>query len=1002
MKRVLTFILVLSMILGSIGMVFADSADGLTYAEKAIAKMVELGLVEGDEGGLRLDDPIRRSEVAVLAVRMAGVEDIAKSSNYKGIFSDVTPDMWENPVMNGAINVAAGKGLVQGYPGGTFQPNNDITNAEAITLMVRLAVSAEEIAELDKGIWPAAYITKAVALGLLEGTSIANYQAAATRETVFVLGYNANVKVAEEDYYVFKAIVLENDRVEKIGGDRVVVEVIREVQKAKFVEELRKEKEKGDQLRLDLSGKYDAEDLLGKVVDVSLDKNDRVVKIDVDDSYDYLTDKVIATKDKLEVGKTRYTVLLGERYDKDDERIFRTYLNNEAMRYEDFYKRYEGAEFARVTIKNGKVLFIDAFNFEDIAPVQEVKKDGEQVFVYNDARDGGIKRYDLKASDYVIALEEGVFTKAEARDIEAYDVIHEYLEGKTSRFIVRKDAEVEGVFEKVSEEKSGVFVHVDGKKYLVKNVDYKRPVYSYDSKEFKTLVAKDAAADLREFRNEDVTILLDLAGDLQYIGSNIDYNEAIAIIDDVLSRGDVRYVKANDEKMILSETFKSSLYIEGTTKNQNLREFDRGDLVFVVNDDDNIDIMNRLEKAYDIGRYAGPVDTNNKGEYIINKDYIEVDRVRYNLLNSTSVFILNFKNAKVDKIEGTTVTDVAKNAKKDSGLKAYVLTDKGFDLKDVKSRSRTSGRDDVAHTIVFTNYVPSSAKLSYEIIEVTHRFIAGKDRSIQGKNADGNTVIMDIGKDAKVENYVIGDIVELGYDSDDIVQEITIRIPVGADSYKVVGMDSATNYRWIELEDAEGVTADLWISRDVKEFVRRVAINDIVVFDLNKNGDIDVIKSLGRESRTNVATGVWEKEPDKTALEAKKAQANALVKGNYTAESWAALTAALALPESTQAEVDAKVAAIGAAIAGLKLKENGEPGPGEITAEAVLVGKLLGVSSYAISVKGATLGDVEKVKINGADKFFEIKDGVIRVNSGEPATSIKIVVEGKTINVTIK
>ena len=30
-----------------------------------------------------------------------------------------------------------------------------------------------------------------------------------------------------------------------------------------------------------------------------------------------------------------------------------------------------------------------------------------------------------------------------------------------------------------------------------------------------------------------------------------------------------------------------------------------------------------------------------------------------------------------------------------------------------------------------------------------------------------------------------------------------------------------------------------------------------------------------------------------------------------------------------------------------------------------------------------------------AMKTFEIKDGVIRVNSGDPATSIKIVVDGK-------
>ena len=42
-------------------------------------------------------------------------------------------------------------------------------------LFIGSSVSAEEVVELDKGAWPAAYVTKAVELGLLENANIENF-----------------------------------------------------------------------------------------------------------------------------------------------------------------------------------------------------------------------------------------------------------------------------------------------------------------------------------------------------------------------------------------------------------------------------------------------------------------------------------------------------------------------------------------------------------------------------------------------------------------------------------------------------------------------------------------------------------------------------------------------------------------------------------------------------------------------------------------------------------
>ena len=52
-----------------------------------------------------------------------------------------------------------------------------------------------------------------------------------------------------------------------------------------------------------------------------------------------------------------------------DERLYQVYYNNEDISYNRFADRFSGAEYAKATVRNGKVLFIEAFNFTDVAPV---------------------------------------------------------------------------------------------------------------------------------------------------------------------------------------------------------------------------------------------------------------------------------------------------------------------------------------------------------------------------------------------------------------------------------------------------------------------------------------------------------------------------------------------------------------------------------------------------------------------------------------------------------
>jgi uncharacterized repeat protein (TIGR02543 family) len=109
---------------------FADINTEKWY-NNAISTMHNAGLVTGyNDGSFRPDKEITRAEFAALIVRTMGlghVKDIALN-----IFSDIN-DHWAKDY----INIAYMHNWVQGYNGGTFNPNRPITRAEVAALINR-------------------------------------------------------------------------------------------------------------------------------------------------------------------------------------------------------------------------------------------------------------------------------------------------------------------------------------------------------------------------------------------------------------------------------------------------------------------------------------------------------------------------------------------------------------------------------------------------------------------------------------------------------------------------------------------------------------------------------------------------------------------------------------------------------------------------------------------------------------------------------------------------
>ena len=88
-----------------------------------------MGIVKGhNDGTFAPNAPITRAEFAAIAARF---DD--KNTDTSSKFTDIASHWAKNE-----IGIAANKGWINGYPDGTFRPNQYITRAEAMTLVNRV------------------------------------------------------------------------------------------------------------------------------------------------------------------------------------------------------------------------------------------------------------------------------------------------------------------------------------------------------------------------------------------------------------------------------------------------------------------------------------------------------------------------------------------------------------------------------------------------------------------------------------------------------------------------------------------------------------------------------------------------------------------------------------------------------------------------------------------------------------------------------------------------
>ncbi|PKM49169.1 MAG: hypothetical protein CVV02_17295 [Firmicutes bacterium HGW-Firmicutes-7] len=161
------FVLAFSTLISTVSFAAVNEDVAGTDYEVAVSKLKAIGVMEGyPDGSFQPEGEITRAEFAKIAVVAMGLGDAANASKGNTKFPDVNGTHWAS----GYINLAVNTGLLKGYPDGTYKPENKMTNAEGISILVRMAGLGPVV---DKeGTWPANYVGRAANEGILKGVNV--------------------------------------------------------------------------------------------------------------------------------------------------------------------------------------------------------------------------------------------------------------------------------------------------------------------------------------------------------------------------------------------------------------------------------------------------------------------------------------------------------------------------------------------------------------------------------------------------------------------------------------------------------------------------------------------------------------------------------------------------------------------------------------------------------------------------------------------------------------
>lgn len=168
-----------------------------TKYEEAVKSLVELKVVNGfEDNTFRPTENVTRAQFAKMLVEALHLE--AKADAAELTFTDLSDAHWAYNYIKTAVD----NGIINGYPDNTFKPDNSVTYAESMAMILRAMKLEETMA--DKS-WPMGYINEAKDAGLLESVDYSEPNVPANRGETAISLYNMIQKIKEANSKLLNA-----------------------------------------------------------------------------------------------------------------------------------------------------------------------------------------------------------------------------------------------------------------------------------------------------------------------------------------------------------------------------------------------------------------------------------------------------------------------------------------------------------------------------------------------------------------------------------------------------------------------------------------------------------------------------------------------------------------------------------------------------------------------------------------------------------------------------
>lgn len=404
MKKVLSLVLVLTLVLGSFSFAFAAPSDVVgTEYEDAVARLEQLKVLEGyPDGTFKPANTITRAEFAAVVVRVKGLEAAAQAAKGTTVFTDVPATNWAS----GYVNIASKMNFVKGMGDGTFAPNSPVTYEQAVTMVIR-ALGYEPAAEARGG-YPYGYLIVANENGLLDavkgvqglpaprGLVAQLVDNALEIPQMIQVGYGAQTKwVVSGTEDTEERLLLDDLGFAKIAKERVT--------------EINPDK---NQIRLEKAGwkkvaaGFDFEAVHGLRLNAWLDGSGKVAvftKVDAP-KYDATTYSASDEKIKLVNENVKYVVA-------DKATLL---LDNESVDADEFV-----AHYAKVVLNaDDEIIWAKGYTFDEVLVVDEVK---DEIAYGYDSDEVDLEDYTIVKDGKTIAIDD-----LEENDILFYNTSEDF------------------------------------------------------------------------------------------------------------------------------------------------------------------------------------------------------------------------------------------------------------------------------------------------------------------------------------------------------------------------------------------------------------------------------------------------------------------------------------------------------------------------------------------------------------------------------------------------